>query len=182
LQIKISMIRVDECLTERLHCESSCTNELVIEDKALQVFTNTSSFVGVNASIVPNCICQSDLPTKCEPNPCFNQGTCHSGGDVKGFKYVLINVFFTEKETYSNKFVMVLYYMLYVVIRCECERGYDGPRCEVTSIVMDGTGYAWYPPLSVCSVSTLEIQFKTYTKNALLFYNGPTYSTNVSGE
>jgi hypothetical protein len=68
--------------------------------------------------------------------------------------------------------------------RCECQEGFNGPRCETTSIAMDGEGYAWYPSLTVCENSVLEVQFMTVTTDGLIFYNGPitTSALGVTGK
>ncbi len=57
----------------------------------------------------------------------------------------------------------------------------DGPRCEITSISMDGEGYAWYRSLKVCNDSNLQIEFMTAKRNGLLFYNGPIYQSTITG-
>lgn len=64
-----------------------------------------------------------------------------------------------------------------IFFRCECDPGFDGPRCEKTSISFQGSkqSYAWYPSISVCNDSTLNIQFTTRSENGLIFYNGPIF-------
>lgn len=64
------MVGIDECLVEKTFCESSCTNILSKSTTPYAVYTNTSSFVGVNAVVDPAC--------ECQPNPeihCLNGGT-----------------------------------------------------------------------------------------------------------
>ncbi len=73
------------------------------------------------------------------------------------------------------------YLNINIFFRCECGEGFDGPRCEITSISMDGEGYAWYPSLKVCNDSNLQIEFMTAKRNGLLFYNGPIYQSTVTG-
>ncbi|CAL8115153.1 unnamed protein product [Orchesella dallaii] len=151
LQLRVIMIRIDECLTEKLHCESSCTNHLYKSDSSYKILTNTTSFVGVEATVTPICNCTSAVQQNgCLPNnPCLNSGTCKSGGGKDGFE-------------------------------CECEAGFDGPRCEKTSITLLGKSYAWYQPLTVCNDSSLELHFKTRDKDGLIFYNGPIFPSPMN--
>ncbi|CAO1327367.1 unnamed protein product [Diamesa tonsa] len=83
LGLKMQMINIDECLIERSKCELSCYNVLEKSNVPLSVFTNQTSFVGVNAFVRAECGCR-------EPNHgpivCLNGGTafdnyceCHSG-------------------------------------------------------------------------------------------------------
>ncbi|ODN00523.1 DE-cadherin [Orchesella cincta] len=154
LQLQILMIRIDECAIEKSPCEFSCTNHLNKSEISYKIFTNTTSFVGVDAYVTASCTCSSAVQQNgCLPNnPCLHGGTCKSGGGKDGFE-------------------------------CECEAGYDGPRCEKTSIALQGNSYAWYQPLSVCNDSSLELQFTTGYKDGLIFYNGPIFPSpmNVTG-
>lgn len=70
LGIKMLMINIDECLIEKIKCESSCSNVLHKSNVPLLVYTNTTSFVGVNAFIQAECVCK--VPT---PIFCLNGGT-----------------------------------------------------------------------------------------------------------
>lgn len=72
LGMKMLMINIDECLIERAKCESSCINVLEKSNVPLSVFTNRTSFVGVNAFITAKCECHE--PKHGEPI-CFNGGT-----------------------------------------------------------------------------------------------------------
>ncbi|KAE8744365.1 hypothetical protein FOCC_FOCC009018 [Frankliniella occidentalis] len=70
LGVSILMVNIDECLVEKNFCESSCTNYLSKSTTPYAVYTNTSSFVGVNAVVDPVC--------QCMPEPeihCLNGGT-----------------------------------------------------------------------------------------------------------
>lgn len=70
LGAKMLMINIDECLIERIKCESSCTNVLHKSSVPLQVYTNTTSFVGVNAFTQADCVCA--VPQRVV---CLNGGT-----------------------------------------------------------------------------------------------------------
>ncbi|XP_049959690.1 DE-cadherin [Schistocerca serialis cubense] len=71
LGVKMLMINIDECLLEKVYCESSCRNFLNKTNKPYAVYTNTSSFVGVRAVVDPICSC-AVLP---ERIVCLNGGT-----------------------------------------------------------------------------------------------------------
>lgn len=66
LGLKMLMINIDECLIERNKCESSCTNFLHKSSVPLQVYTNTTSFVGVNAFIQADCVCSIPQQLICQ--------------------------------------------------------------------------------------------------------------------
>ena len=80
LNVVITMIHIDECLIEGVNCPSqSCANELNVEDQPQSIFTNTTSFVGVQAIVNPVCKCSSINRIgwqSCQPNPCLNGGSC----------------------------------------------------------------------------------------------------------
>lgn len=75
------MIRIDECINEKVHCESSCINHLNKEKTAYKIYTNRTSFVGVDADVVHQCTCElAEQQNSCFPNnPCLHQGVCKSG-------------------------------------------------------------------------------------------------------
>lgn len=70
LGMEMLMINVDECVFERSKCEASCTNVLHKSSVPMMVYTNTTSFVGVNAFIQAECQCT--VPTR---TICLNGGT-----------------------------------------------------------------------------------------------------------
>lgn len=72
LGVQILMVNIDECLIEKYKCESSCTNILHKSNVPLLVYTNTTSFVGVNAFTQAECVC---LPRR--RNVCLNGGTAN---------------------------------------------------------------------------------------------------------
>lgn len=65
LGIRMMMINIDECLIEKLKCEASCTNVLHKSNVPQQVYTNTTSFVGVNAFVQAECACAAPAPLNC---------------------------------------------------------------------------------------------------------------------
>lgn len=75
LDLQMLMVNIDECLIERLKCESSCINELHKSSVPYMIYSNTSSFVGVNAFVQAQCSCE--LPPVMLP--CLNGGTRRYG-------------------------------------------------------------------------------------------------------
>lgn len=70
LGLKMFMVNIDECLEEKVHCESSCVTKLHKSEVPLLVYTNQTSFVGVNAFTRAECECQD-----VERGFCMNGGT-----------------------------------------------------------------------------------------------------------
>jgi hypothetical protein len=76
------MINIDECLQEKVSCPDSlsCINFLNKSNVPSAVYTNTTSFVGVNAVIDPFC--------KCE----FPQRVCYNGGTPDGDRWECFSI------------------------------------------------------------------------------------------
>ncbi|EDV36495.1 uncharacterized protein Dana_GF12987 [Drosophila ananassae] len=74
LGLQMLMINIDECLIEKLKCESSCTNELHKSSVPYMIYSNITSFVGVNAFVQAQCVCEAPPMT-----PCLNGGTPRFG-------------------------------------------------------------------------------------------------------
>lgn len=82
LGLKMMMVSIDECMEEKVRCELSCKNVLHKSNVPIAVYTNTSSFVGVNAFVQAECVCDAPLAV----TECLNGGTpfndkceCHEG-------------------------------------------------------------------------------------------------------
>ncbi|KAG5874266.1 hypothetical protein JTB14_028073 [Gonioctena quinquepunctata] len=70
LGLDFVMIHINECLNETIcGITGSCTNKLNIKEEPAVVFTNKTSFVGVNAFVEPMC---DAIPR--EVTECFNDG------------------------------------------------------------------------------------------------------------
>ncbi|XP_025422894.1 DE-cadherin isoform X3 [Sipha flava] len=81
LGVVFLMVNIDECLVEKLYCDTSCSNFLNKSNKPAAVYTNTTSFVGIRAVIDPFCSdsqCGQKEPTII---PCHNGGTPRSDGN-----------------------------------------------------------------------------------------------------
>ncbi|XP_062128404.1 DE-cadherin [Drosophila sulfurigaster albostrigata] len=77
LGLQMLMVNIDECLIERLKCESSCYNQLTKSSVPYVIYSNTSSFVGVYAFVQAQCGCQAPPATV----HCLNGGTPRFGDD-----------------------------------------------------------------------------------------------------
>lgn len=114
LGLKVMMISIDECLIERAKCESSCLNVLEKSNIPLSVYTNRTSFVGVNAFIRTECMCAE--PKRGEP-VCLNGGTVFANtcecpqGKIIICLYACFNFYFHNnkvlKVQIANKFQLV---------------------------------------------------------------------------
>lgn len=145
LQLNITMVGIDECLTEIHPCDGSCHNTLKIEPSPYVVNANRTSLVGVYTKVVPVCECSArslDEIDGCNSQPpyCMNGGKCM---------------------------------MLGRVATCECPPGFNGPQCQITSRTFGGKGWSWFPHLEQCESSHLSVEFLTEQANGLILYNGP---------
>uniref|UniRef100_A0A182XLI7 DE-cadherin n=1 Tax=Anopheles quadriannulatus TaxID=34691 RepID=A0A182XLI7_ANOQN len=66
----VLMVGIDECIEEGRNCELSCKNTLYKSNVPIAIYTNTSSFVGVNAFVQAECVCEAPSPSL----------TCLNGG------------------------------------------------------------------------------------------------------
>ncbi|GBO99509.1 DE-cadherin [Eumeta japonica] len=57
--------------------------------------------------------------------------------------------------------------------KCECPSGFDGPRCEQTSIGFHGNGWALYQAPPACHEGKLTLTILSPASNGLVFYLGP---------
>jgi hypothetical protein len=145
--ITIAMIHIDECMYEGVNCEGSCVNNLKIDaDKPVTILTNTSSFVGVRAKVVPHCGCSiPGIDTRsCLPNPCLNNGTCKD----------VANGYQCECPTPSNP-------------------DFYGPNCERLAASFNGQGWSWQPGIPACGNSHISLIFNTQADEGTIFYVGP---------
>ncbi|XP_053674739.1 DE-cadherin [Anopheles nili] len=67
----VLMLGIDECIEEGRNCELSCKNTLYKSNAPIAVYTNTSSFVGVNAFVQAECMCEVQGPLQ----KCLNGGS-----------------------------------------------------------------------------------------------------------
>ena len=143
LKINITMVGIDECLYENSNCEGSCTNSLEISSLPYMVNANRTSLVGVRVLVEAECVCGARNFEKQEA--CGNVH-CYNGGRCLEGRWG---------------------------VRCQCPRGFDGPRCQQTTRTFNGKGWAWYPPLELCEESHLSVEFLTKKPDGVILYNGP---------
>ena len=143
LNINITMVGIDECLYENEYCQGSCTNSLEISHIPYMVNANKTALVGVRVEVVPECICGARNFAK--PESCQTH-VCYNGGRCLEGRWG---------------------------VRCQCPRGFEGPRCQQTTRSFWGKGWAWYPPLELCEDSHLSVEFLTRKPDGVLLYNGP---------
>lgn len=148
LNVEIAMIRIDECMDEiNGKCSGgSCANELRIENQPVTIYTNTTSFVGVQARVVPFCGCVAPRPMSrsCTPNPCLNNGTCEHLSDGS--------------------------------YQCQCPANnpeYFGPNCERLAASFNGHGWSWHKGIPACGNSHFSMIFNTGQPEGTLLYTGP---------
>lgn len=144
LKVNITMVGIDECLTENV-CDGSCYNSLKVEPFPYVVNANRTSLVGVYSHVEPICECAAkrlDEIDGCNSQPPF----CQNGG----------------KCMMQGRLAV-----------CECPAGFAGPQCQITSRTFGGKGWAWFPPLEQCDNSHLSLEFMTESATGIIFYNGP---------
>lgn len=154
IDLNIQMINIDECLIEKQRCPNSCTNVLHKSNVPLLVYTNKTSFVGINAFTQADC---SSADGECSLGVSANDRyTCLNGGTPVSFASG------AAVAKHGNE-------------KCSCLDGFDGPHCELTSIGFRGDGYAMYPPIAACDSIRISLEVLPQSPNGLLVYMGPLY-------
>jgi hypothetical protein len=66
--------------------------------------------------------------------------------------------------------------------KCQCAKGFDGPRCQKTVRSFDSiNSFAWLPSFPQCQDMVVSLEFITKDSKGLLFYNGP-ISSSTAGD
>ncbi|KAK7504632.1 hypothetical protein BaRGS_00004118 [Batillaria attramentaria] len=124
--------------------EGGCFNFMNITGQPAMVNANGTSFVGVEVLITARQGCRAlEFP---DPNECTGE-YCYHGGTCM-------------KDDWG-------------VLSCQCQPGFDGPRCQQRRHSFDGDSFALYPTLEQCEESQTTIEFITQEDDGLLLYNGP---------
>ncbi|XP_030763859.1 neural-cadherin-like [Sitophilus oryzae] len=144
--INITMIGLDECLDEEENktCDGSCRNNLLISALSYMVNSNKSSLAAPKITLEPECSCKATTSTQLE--------TCQNNPCLNKGKCI----------TVSKNSAM-----------CSCPLGFDGPRCQKNIISFKENGFSWFPPLEICDINHLELNFLTLNPSGMLLYNGP---------
>lgn len=95
LNVKMLMVNIDECLIERNKCQAACTNVLHKSNVPLLVYTNTTSFVGVNAFIQAECACDAPARTVCLNGGTPLSDTCECMDGFEGPHCEIISIGFS---------------------------------------------------------------------------------------
>lgn len=57
--------------------------------------------------------------------------------------------------------------------KCNCQSGFDGPQCQVTTRHVSGNGYFWLKPISYFYEGFISFEFSTTSPDGLILYHGP---------
>lgn len=94
---EIYMISINECLNDtKCGVQNSCTNDLVIKREPAVVFTNQTSFVGVNAFV--NAVCDShskDIVICYNGGILMDNGQCNCRPGFEGPRCEILGIGFT---------------------------------------------------------------------------------------
>lgn len=95
LGVDFIMVNINECLLGT-SCNSSCTNDLVIENEPAVVFTNKTSFVGVKAVAKASCECRKRKVVECfNGGSPIEDGICSCPEGTEGPHCEILGVSFT---------------------------------------------------------------------------------------
>lgn len=142
------MISINECLNDTIcGAQSSCTNVLDIKQEPAVVFTNQTSFVGVNAVVDPVCDSHPNNVIICLNDGVLNEnGICICRPEFKGPRCEILGIGFTgdgwatyPKLEASNKSEIVVH------ISPQNEDGlvfYAGPMIPKHAAVSKGKVFA----------------------------------------
>lgn len=150
--IELVTVGIDECGDSEKKCkDSGCTSVTHFSNVAAVVNSNQTSLVGVMAVEKAECSCKSlhglsllDLSTR---SCSTSPNYCLNGGMC--IKHGSVQ-------------------------KCQCAKGFDGPRCQKTIRHFNNTGgFAWINALPQCQDLVLSLEFITTNTRGLIFYNGP---------
>ncbi|KAJ7337971.1 hypothetical protein JRQ81_010497 [Phrynocephalus forsythii] len=145
LNINITQVGIDECVTANCSQSTGCTSKN--EFSPLPTITTSGSVLLASITVLTSAHCMCEAREKkhysCSSyrlNPCFNGGTCMD-----------------TDLGYS----------------CKCPPAFHGPECQQTQHTFRGHGYAWFPPIKPCFESRISLDIITEVEDGLLLYNGP---------
>ncbi|XP_055837872.1 DE-cadherin [Episyrphus balteatus] len=96
LDLEMLMVNIDECLIEKFKCEASCTNILHKSNVPYMIYSNMTSFVGVNAFIEAECVCEERFKRYCLNGGTLNDDDicqCADGFNGPNCELVLIGFY-----------------------------------------------------------------------------------------
>ncbi|XP_023247763.1 DE-cadherin-like, partial [Copidosoma floridanum] len=80
----VLLVNIDECLVEKVHCNTSCRSFLNISSMPEVVYTNKTSFVGVSAVVMPQCTCHVAEPIACLNGGVVEDAVCKCPTGLEG--------------------------------------------------------------------------------------------------
>jgi len=149
--ITLVSIGIDECAESERHCkDGGCKTTTHYLNVPALINANQTALVGVSAEEKAECICKSlqgHSLASLNTRSCSDAGYCLNGG-------------MCLKQGSVQK--------------CQCPKGFDGPRCQKTVRNFNSSGgFAWLPSLPQCQDLVMSLEFITFNSKGLLFYNGP---------
>ena len=158
--ITLVSIGIDECAESERHCkDGGCKTTTHYLNVPALINANQTALVGVSAEEKAECICKSlqgHSLTSLNGRSCSDPGYCLNGG-------------MCLKQGSVQK--------------CQCPKGFDGPRCQKTVRNFNSSGgFAWLPSLPQCQDLVISLEFITTNSKGLLFYNGPINENNYASD
>ena len=152
-QLNVTMAPVDLCRSEFQNCwDKGCATVLNIGPNPSLININEASFVGLDGSFKQLCNCPSSMAPVTDSPPKCEAYSCYNSGTC------IVNG---------------------TAIICICPIGYDGPRCQKTTISFSGAqSYIFLKPLESCEDDRLSLELITSASDALVLFNGPMSATD----
>lgn len=150
--LRLHSIGIDECAESERTCKSSGCKTTTHYSSHLPALINANqtALVGVHAEEKAECMCKS----------------------LQGHSQADLNERSCDQANYCLNSGMCL--KEGSVQRCQCPKGFDGPRCQKTVRHFNATGgFVWLPILPQCQDLVVSMEFVTTNSKGLLFYNGP---------
>lgn len=149
--IQLTTIGIDECSDSEKRCkDGGCKSTTHYMNQAALVNSNQTAFVGVWAEEKAECVCKS----------------------LQGFSFLNLNNRSCSDSNYCLNGGMCI--KSGSIQKCQCPKGFDGPRCQKTVRHFNSSGgFAWLPSLPQCQDIVMSIEFITTNNKGLIFYNGP---------
>lgn len=149
--VHVEAVGIDECRNAEKVCKhGGCRSMAVFEHRPAVVNANETALVGVFTTERAECVCKS----------------------LQGFQFNDLNRRSCDDKNYCLNGGMCV--KEGSIHKCQCLRGFEGPRCQKTvRTFTSGGGFAWLPVLPQCQDIVLSLEFITTKSKGLLIYNGP---------
>jgi len=155
--IQLISVGIDECQDSEKRCkDGGCKSTTTYYNLPALVNSNETALVGVFAVENSECVCKS----------------------LQGYTFADLNTkSCADSSNYCLNGGMCL--RQGSIQKCQCPRGYDGPRCQKTIRHFNNSGgFVWLPAVPQCQDLVLSLEFITLNNKGLLFYNGPINNNN----